>query len=174
MPQGETNMPIEDDLARLKHQEQALVFARFDEAEAFALGTRLRDIALERDLPITVQVDLWDRPLFYAALPGSTAGNREWARRKINSVRLYQKSTYRMFVEQGAGERIFGADFGHDARDFAIAGGALPIRVDGSGAIGVVAVSGLPQRDDHSLVVEALADHLGIDIASVALTKAGD
>ena len=164
-------LAIDDDLARLREQERALVLARFDEAEAFALGVRLRDIAIARGLPIIVEVTYWDRPLFYAALPGSTAANREWARRKINAVRLYQKSTYRMFLEQGAKERIFPADFGHDARDFAIAGGAFPVRVVGLGAVGVVAVSGLPQRDDHDLVVEALAGHLGMDLSSIALAK---
>jgi len=163
----------EDDLARLKEQEARLVFDRFDEAEAFALGTRLRDLALDRGLPIVVEVAALDRPLFYAALSGSTAANREWARRKINSVRFYHKSTYRMFLEQGGRERIFPADFGHDARDFAIAGGAFPVRVAGMGAVAVVAVSGLPQRDDHNLVVEALAGYLDVDLAAVALAGEG-
>lgn len=169
----ETDVTIEDDLARLKEQERLLVFPRFDEIEAFALGTRLRDIAVERGLPIIAQVDLWDRPLFYAALPGSTAANREWARRKVNSARLYHKSTYRMFLEQGAKERVFAADFGLDPRDHAIAGGAFPIRIASMGAVGVVAVSGLPQRDDHNLVAEALAGHLGIDLAPIALATEG-
>lgn len=162
-------MSIEGDIAQLKEQEQTLVFPRFDETEAFALGTRLRDFGVERDLPIIVDVSLWDRPLFYAALAGSAAGNREWARRKFNAVRHYQKSSYRMFLEQGAKERIFAPDHGLDPNDHAIAGGSFPIRVGGIGAVGAVTVSGLPQRDDHNLVVEALAAHLGIDLASVAL-----
>ena len=167
-------MAIKDDLPKLVEQEKTLVFSRFDEAEAFALGTLLRDMALKEDLPIIVDIRFWDRPLFYAALPGSTASNPEWARRKLNSVRLYHKSTYRMFLEQGAKERIFPADFGHSAEDHAIAGGAFPIRVEGVGAVGAVAVSGMPQRDDHNLVVAALAAHLGLDPASVALAPVGD
>lgn len=158
-----------DDLEKIAEQEKALVFPAFDEAEAFALGARLREMALERDVPIVVDIRLWDRPLFYAALPGSTAANADWVRRKINSVRLYQKSTYRMFLEQGAEDRVFGADYGHSPADFAIAGGAFPIRVKGLGAIGVVAVSGLPQRDDHNLVVMALAMHLGLEARLLAL-----
>lgn len=158
-----------DDLEKIAEQEKALVFLSFDEVEAFALGSRLRETALERDLAIIIDIRLWDRPLFYAALPGSTAANAEWARRKINSVRLYQKSTYRMFLEQGARERIFPPDYGHHAADYAIAGGAFPIRVTGLGAVGVVAVSGLPQREDHNLVVHALAAHLGLDAATLAL-----
>jgi uncharacterized protein (UPF0303 family) len=166
-------LTIENDLARLREQERILVFKSFDEVQAFALGARLHRLGIERELPVIVDVSLWDRPLFYAALPGSAAGNREWARRKVNSVRHYQKSSYRMFLEQGAQERIFAPDHGLDPRDYAIAGGAFPIRLDGVGAIGAVAVSGLPQRDDHNLVVEALAGYLGIELASVALGPEG-
>lgn len=164
-------MTIEEDLARLAEQERALVFGRFDEAEAFALGSRLHAMARERGLPIVVQVANFDRVLFHAALAGATAANDVWARRKVNAVRLYAKSSYRMFLENGAKERVFPADYGHDPRDHAIAGGAFPIRVEGVGAIGVAVVSGLPQRDDHDLVVEAIAGHLGVDLASVALAK---
>jgi uncharacterized protein (UPF0303 family) len=158
-----------DDLDKVVGQEKALVLPAFDEAAAFELGKRLREMALERDLPIIVDIRLWDRPLFYAALPRSTGANAQWALRKINSVRLYHKSTYRMFLEQGAKERVFGPDYGHSPADYAIAGGAFPIAVEGLGAIGVAAVSGLPQREDHEFVVAALAAHLGLDGAALAL-----
>lgn len=162
-------MTVQDDLAKVREQEAALVFDRFDEAEAFALGTRLRDMALAAGHPIIIDIRLWDRPLFYAALPGSTGGNTEWARRKINSVRLYQKSTYRMWLEQGADKFVFGPRFGHPGEDYVIAGGAFPIRVKGMGAVGAVAISGLAQRDDHDVVANALIAHLGLDEAGLAL-----
>ena len=155
-------MDIARDLETVIAQEKALVFQSFDEAEAFALGQRMRDMALERNLPIVIDIRLWDRPLFYAALAGSTAANADWARRKFTSVRLYQKCSYRMFLEQGGGSRVFPADYGLAPADHAIAGGAFPVRVTGFGAVGCVAVSGLPQRDDHNFVVDALASHLGI------------
>ena len=41
-------------------------------------------------------------------------------------------------------------------RMFAAHGGAFPILVRGTGCIGTVAVSGLPQLEDHRLVVETL------------------
>ena len=40
--------------------------------------------------------------------------------------------------------------------DFAEAGGAVPIRVAGVGVVAVATVSGLPQVEDHKLVVRAI------------------
>lgn len=162
---------MDQDVARIVAQEKELVFTAFDEAEAFALGTRLRDIALTDRLPIIIDIRLWDRQLFYSALPGSAPANGEWARRKFNSVRQYHKCSYRMFLEQGGDSELFPPRHGLPAADFAIAGGAFPIRVTGIGAVGCVAVSGLPQRDDHNLVVLALAEHLGLDHAALALPE---
>ena len=66
-------MSTADDIARIIEQEAALVFDHFDEARAFAIGSALRERALAEKLPIIVDIQLWDRPLFYAALPGSTS-----------------------------------------------------------------------------------------------------
>jgi uncharacterized protein (UPF0303 family) len=162
-------MAAREDIAKIIEQEKALGFSAFDEETAFALGTLTREMAIADGLSVIVDVRLWDRPLCYSALPGTAAANFDWARRKINSVQAYHKSTYRMFLEQGASERIFPPDYGLDPADYAIAGGAFPIRVAKAGVIGAVAVSGLPQRDDHNLVVRALCLYLRQDEAGLAL-----
>jgi uncharacterized protein (UPF0303 family) len=43
------------------------------------------------------------------------------------------------------------------------------LKVAGAGVIGSVTVSGLPQRADHELVVEALCGQLGRDYLEFAL-----
>lgn len=150
------------DLETVIAQEKALVYPAFAETEAHGLGETLREIALSRGLAVAIDVRFWNRPLFYAALPGSTAANFDWLQRKINTVRLYQKSTYRMFLEQGGQHRLLPPDFGLPPEAHSIAGGAFPIRAAGVGAVGAVAVSGLPHRADHDLVVDGLAAHLGL------------
>ena len=54
-------------------------------------------------------------------------------------------------------------------RDVACHGGSFPIVVDGVGCIGAATVSGLPERVDHELVVEALAALCGVDLDDVRL-----
>ena len=50
--------------------------------------------------------------------------------------------------------RTSGRVEGLDPRLYVAAGGSFPIHVDGAGIIGTMTVSGLPQVEDHKLVVE--------------------
>src|SRR5262245_47855114 len=162
-------MGVAEDIARIAEQEAKLVFQSFDEATAFAIGAAIRERGLKDRLPIIVDIRTWDRPLFYAALPGSTADNANWARRKRNVVQTFLKSTYRMVLEQDRPDRTFKPGTGLDSADYVLAGGGFPVTVKGAGVIGVIAVSGLPEREDHGIVVETIAKHLGLDAKALAL-----
>jgi len=54
--------------------------------------------------------------------------------------------------------------------DYATHGGSFPLTVVGAGVVGSVTVSGLPQRADHELVVEALCDLLGRKFSELQLS----
>lgn len=152
------------DIAKIAEQERRLIFPRFDEGTAWTLGSALRENALAQARPIVVDIRLWDRPLFYAALPGSTANNADWVRRKSNTVRMFQKSTYRCVLENNSPpDRSFRPGYALPVSEYVLAGGGFPIRVESAGVIGAVVVSGLPERRDHGLVVEALCAHLGVE-----------
>lgn len=161
----------EHDIRTIMRQEAELVLDRFDEAVAFALGAAIRERALKENLPIVVDIRTFDRPLFYAAMPGSNGSNPEWTRRKGNVVRRFLKSTYRMVLEQQRPDRTFRPGEGLDVSDYVLAGGGFPVAVRGAGVIGVIAVSGLPEREDHGVVVEALCEHLGKDAEALALPR---
>jgi uncharacterized protein (UPF0303 family) len=162
-------MGIEEDLARIAEQERALVFERFDLATAWDLGSRLHNLAHERRLGVAIDVRLHSMPAFYAALPGSTADNEFWVRRKRNLVMRFFQSSYAIGRKLALQDTTLEDKFGLSAAEYAAHGGSFPIQVAGVGCIGAVTVSGLPQRDDHNLVVEVLAAMLGKDLAALAL-----
>ncbi|GGA97513.1 UPF0303 protein [Brucella endophytica] len=162
-------MSHREDIEKILVQEQVLVFDAFDEAAAFELGSRIRDIAVREGLGVAIEGGLWDRRLFYAVTSGATADNQEWVRRKFNVVRRFHASTYRLALEQDRADRMFPPHRALDVADYALAGGGFPIRVKGVGVIGAVIVSGLPQREDHNLVVRALAEMLEADADELAL-----
>jgi uncharacterized protein (UPF0303 family) len=159
----------EDDIRLIIEQEKTLVFPEFDEDIAFRIGSALRAGAVAAGLGIVADIRTWERPLFYMALPGTTADNPNWVRRKANLVRTLAKSTYRVVLEKSFEGDFFPPRRGLDNMDVVLAGGGFPVRVKGAGLIGAITVSGLHERDDHRLVVEAICDHLGADKAALGL-----
>ncbi|MGK6315955.1 heme-degrading domain-containing protein [Neorhizobium sp. DT-125] len=162
-------MAIEQDIERIAEQEKALVFDRFDLTTAWELGLLLRRMATERGLGVAIDVRLHSMPAFYAALPGSTADNEGWVRRKRNLVLRFFQSSYAVGRKLAQQDATLETKFGLSFADYAAHGGSFPIAVAGVGCIGAVTVSGLPQREDHNLVVEALARMLGKDISKLRL-----
>jgi len=150
-----------DLLDELEAQESRLVFDRFDDDTAWELGSALREQASAGGLPIAISVRRNGRLLFFAALPGSSADNEAWLARKCAVVDRYGHSSLRV----GEQFRVDGKSFDESARldpaSFAAHGGAFPILLRGTGCVGTVAVSGLPQLEDHQLVVDTIARLLG-------------
>jgi uncharacterized protein (UPF0303 family) len=93
-------------------------------------------------------------------LPGTSADNDLWIRRKNNVVNHYGHSS--LYV--GAQFRSKGTTFEQSSRldiaQYAAHGGAFPLIVRNVGVIGTVTVSGLPQEEDHLLIVEVLREFL--------------
>ena len=164
-------MAAAEDIAKIIEQELGLVFDQFDEAVAFSLGSRVRERAAREKLALVVDVRTWDRPLFYCAMPGTTADNPEWVRRKFNGVRRFHRSSYRMVLEQNREDRLFPPSRALDAADYVLAGGGFPLRIKGLGPIGAITISGLPERDDHQVAVDAVCDELGLDKGAFTLAK---
>jgi uncharacterized protein (UPF0303 family) len=155
-------------LAAIRRQEARLVLKSFDVNVAFALGAALRDRALAEELHICIDIHTFDRQVFFWTMPNATAANATWCKRKSWVVRNRGWSSYRGLFEN-KGERLYGANWGLDPAVYALSGGAFPIIVKGSGVIGVMATSGLHERDDHQLVVDALCDHLKMNRKDFAL-----
>ena len=165
-------MTLEHDLTRIALQEERLRFSRFDAMTAWQLGHRLRETASARGQAITIEIRINSQLLFFYAMPGTTPDNADWIRRKVNSVQRFHQSSYAVGLKMQQQKTTLTEKYGVSNADYAGAGGCFPIRLQGSSlCIGTVTVSGLPQRQDHALVVEVLADMLGQSLAELALDE---
>lgn len=162
-------MDLQKDLQRMAFQEETLVFPGFDKASAWELGTRLKDACETTGAAATIEVRLGRETVFFYSMPGTTPVNTDWARRKRNVVELMELSSYRVGRSHAANGNSLEGLMGLPVRDYADHGGSFPLLVKGVGCIGAVTVSGLPQRKDHSMVVQVLAQMCGVDPKLVAL-----
>ena len=107
-------------------------------------------------MPLTIQISRVHQVLFQVAMPGTVLDNDHWVRRKTATVYRFGHSSFYMGVSCRARGVTLAERYAVDPVDYAEHGGAFPVRVRGVGLVGVVAVSGLPQEEDHRLVVETL------------------
>ena len=151
------------DLEKALAQETILVFEKFDEDDACQLGLLIRERGSSLG-PIIVEIrSIANDLLFFAASPGTAPANADWARRKRNLVNQLGVSSYALGAQERLGDKTLEL-MALDPRDHAAHGGCFPIRVKGAGMVGTVTVSGLPQREDHKLAVDCIAEYLGIDL----------
>jgi uncharacterized protein (UPF0303 family) len=162
-------MGLNEDLQRIAQQERELELPRLDSQMAWELGSSLRTMAAERGLPVVIDVRRFGQPLFYAAMDGTNPDNVEWVRRKSNVVARFHNSSYVAGLKERLKNETLTESQGLAIADYATHGGSFPLRVAGAGVVGSVTVSGLPQRADHELVVEALCAMLGKNYADLKL-----
>ena len=163
-------MALNEDLDRIAQQERELQLPRLDANIAWALGTRLHALAEGRNLAVVIDVRRFGQPLFYAAREGTTPDNVEWVRRKSNVVARFHRSSYAVGLKLKAKNETLADQQGLSLADYATHGGSFPLAIINAGVVGSVTVSGLPQRADHELVVEALCGLLGRDFQELKLS----
>jgi uncharacterized protein (UPF0303 family) len=147
-------------LAELAAEEDELQFSSFTDDDAWELGAALRELARRQGAPVAIDITRNSHQLFHAVLPGATPDNEAWIERKQRVVHRFGHSTLyvrQSFVERGT---TFEEQSGLDPQLYAAHGGGFPIQVRSVGPVGVLVVSGLPQLEDHRLIVTALRAHL--------------
>ena len=145
---------------QLLNEEQILTLPSLDLSSALEIGEIAKSLGQVRNLPIAVEVRLFDWITYHASLPGSKAENDWWMNRKARVVMLKHHST--MYERVSAEER--GVDW-HKENNLldethAVHGGGLPLITKDDGFKGVLLISGLPQVEDHLLGVEVLTEFL--------------
>jgi uncharacterized protein (UPF0303 family) len=152
---------VEKERQRVEAEERELVFERFTNEDSLELGLLLVEKARSRQLGIAIDVERNGQRLFHFAATGSTPDNAAWIERKKNLVKRVFRSSYAVGLKLAAEGKTLTERLGIPAETFAAHGGCFPVLVKNAGCIGTVTVSGLPQKDDHDLVVEAIREFLG-------------
>lgn len=147
-------------LEALLREEAEIQFSEFSNLIALRLGQRFIEVATAENLAITIDITRHGQQLFHYAMPGTSADNDHWVQRKVRVVTRYSHSSYyigQMCLAQGT---TFEEKSRLDRDLYAASGGGFPIIVKNVGVIGTVTVSGLPQVEDHALVVRVLREFI--------------
>lgn len=151
---------MDEILKHLLQEEHELQFAHFNEDTAWDLGKTLVEKAIRKNLSVTIDITRGEQQLFHASRPGTSADNDHWVRRKVRLVNRFGHSSF--YIGQALkhkGKKLEEAYLISES-DYAPHGGCFPIIVKGTGMVGTVTVSGLPQEEDHRLVIETLREYL--------------
>jgi len=159
-------------LEKILLQEKRLQFKHFDAEVAWTIGTALKAAAEKRQARIAIDIQLHGHALFLYAMPGTTPDNLDWIRRKRNLVMRYQRSSYAIGLKHERAHTTLQSTTGLDLKDYATHGGCFPIILAGTGCVGTITVSGLPQREDHAIVVAVLQEYLQLTDEDLALDSA--
>jgi uncharacterized protein (UPF0303 family) len=143
-------------ISRLEAEEGRLRFPSFSNDDAIALGEAIVALARERSHAVTVDIRRGSQQIYHCALPGTSADNDQWALRKGRVAERFGRASLLVGARlrkagSGIEERYFVSPLEYSAH-----GGAVPVIVEGTGQVGTATVSGLPQEEDHALVVEAI------------------
>lgn len=151
---------MDDILNQLLQEEQELQFNRFNEETAWELGSLLVEYARRENLPVAIDITRGSHQLFHASLPGTSADNDEWIKRKVRLVYRFGHSSFYMGQMLKSKGKSLEQAYLIPESEFGPHGGCFPVIVKGTGMIGTVTVSGLPQEEDHKLVTQVIRDYL--------------
>lgn len=157
------------DLELIARQERDLILPGLTEEDAWRLGCWLRQTARARRHPIAIDIRRGDLTLFSACLEGATPDNLGWIARKARVAARFHRASYAIGLQLHLEGKTIVERFGLSEAEYAPFGGAFPLRVRGVGVVGTLCVSGLPQREDHRLAVEALATFIDVPLNTIQI-----
>ncbi|MES9685344.1 heme-degrading domain-containing protein [Gottfriedia acidiceleris] len=136
------------------------MFKSFSNKNALEIGLLIIEAAKEFDKPVAINSLKNGQSVFHYAMDHTSPDQDLWIKRKSNIVLRHHCSSYYMRLYNEMKNRSYNEFYSASPSEFAAHGGAFPIKIEESGVIGVITVSGLAQEEDHNLIVEALGKFL--------------
>lgn len=137
----------------------------FTTDDAYVLGNLLlaRLMPFGKEQPAIISVAFANSQVVFQAAtgPGTVPENEVWVRRKRNATTRWGSSSWYLHCAYDGDEDKFASLFAispDQKGDYAIHGGAVPIRVPGiDGIVATVVISGLRrQEEDHGVIVDVI------------------
>ena len=147
-------------LKELRQQEEEIQFASFTNDTALAIGMALLQEAKRRGKSVAIDITRNGLQLFHFAMEGTSIDNGEWIKRKNNVVTRFGHSSYYIGTSLKNAGQTMEEKYFISSSEYAAHGGAFPLIIRNVGVVGTITVSGLPQQEDHELVVTTLRQFL--------------
>ncbi len=148
--------PSKEYLDRIAAEEAELVFDRFDEEDAWKLGSLMTEEARRRGIQLAIDIRRPAQILFHSIVKGATPDNEEWIRRKSNVAFRFRKSSLAVNINLAIQGKNIEERYFLDPKEYIPFGGAFPIVVRHVGMVACATVSSLPHEEDHAFVVDCL------------------
>ncbi len=147
-------------LNELQQQEEELQFTDFTSDTAFAIGMALLQEARRQGRAVAIDITRNGLQLFHVSMEGTSVDNGEWIKRKNRVVNRFGRSSYFVGISLLSVGKTMEEKYLLPSHEYAAHGGAFPLIIKNVGVIGTITVSGLPQQEDHKLVVMTIKQFL--------------
>lgn len=129
---------------------------KFSNRLALEMGLHIVELAKSRNQYIGVEISRLNHTVFLYMDDGLPADKHNWLRRKANVAKHFEESS--LSVKNDLEERSISLvkTFGLDEKDFVPKGGSIPVFVKGVGMVATITVTGLPDVEDHKIIIDAL------------------
>jgi uncharacterized protein (UPF0303 family) len=151
----------EELLKELERQESELQFIEFTNETALTIGLYLIEQAKKGNKKITIDINRNGHQLFHYSFEGTGPDNDQWVIRKNRVVNRFNHSSFYMGTLYKKSGKTVEEQSCVSSFEYSAHGGAFPITIKNVGVIGTITVSGLPQEEDHEMVVDAIKAYLG-------------
>lgn len=144
-------------------QEEMLRFEHFTNADAWELGKHLVKKVEDDGIQMAISIKKLNGNCIFAYFSdGTNLMNENWMRRKYNTVKYNEMSSFKQWAIHTWKGRT-PEDTGLKSEDFAFCGGGFPIKLKTGEMVAVLTVSNLPHEQDHKFIIDGLKTFLNVD-----------
>ncbi|MCX7709517.1 MAG: heme-degrading domain-containing protein [Clostridia bacterium] len=152
----------DDLLKEFEQQERELQFTEFTSVTALKIGLSLIEKARKGNKIITIDITRNGHQLFHYSFDGTSPDNDQWVIRKSRVANRFNKSSLHVGTLLLKAGKTIEEKYLVSSMEYAPHGGSFPIFVRSVGVVGTITVSGLPQKEDHDMVVAAIKEYLQV------------